>query len=282
MNDYLSKEEIKHPSFSCYFYADLILSQFKKPIFTLQKCERLSFIIIDKIDINVLTAFNCLFYEVIKERDNFDVIAGRKRKEIPYLTLNKLYLIEDVFEEFNDFHCRKIKLLLTDKKNIFIVMLPKRFNTLSEEHEQLFKSKTVCLIYEGKNIYNDYEIKFECLNNQPEQLFENNQQMLKDQQMYEEQQMLNNQQMYEEQQMFESNQQIFEPQQLFEDQQMIEERQMYEEQQMLKDQQMFEEQQMINDQQIINNQPQQMFEEQQMLNNQQMINNQQNLQMFHP
>jgi hypothetical protein len=137
MNDYLTKEEIKHPSFSCYF---CILSQFKIPIFTLQKCERSSFVIISKIDIKVLTAFNYLFFSVIKERENFEEIDERIEKEISYLTLNKLYLIEDVFEEFDDLHDRKIKLLLTDKKNIFTVMLPKRFNTLSEEHEQLFKS----------------------------------------------------------------------------------------------------------------------------------------------
>jgi hypothetical protein len=200
MNDYLAIEEIKHPSIHCYLCADLILSQFKKPIFTLQKCERSSFDIISEIVINVLTAFNYLFYNAIKERENFDAIIGRIRKEITNLTFDKLYLIEDVFED--DFHDRKIKFLLTDKKNIFTVMLPKRFNTLSEEHEQLLKSKTMCLINEGMNIYNDCEIKFESLfnytieNNQPQQMFEN-QQMINNQpqQMFENQQMINNQQM---------------------------------------------------------------------------------------
>jgi hypothetical protein len=82
MIDYLTKEEIKHPSFHCYCWNNLFLSQFEKPIFTLQKCER-SFVIINKIYIlNVITAFNCLFYREIKERDDLDAIDERIRKEI--------------------------------------------------------------------------------------------------------------------------------------------------------------------------------------------------------
>ena len=156
MNKYLPEKEIKWPSFINYLFCSSI---FEKPIFTLLKQTTIS--IIDALNITAVSAYNNLHSVQIKHRDYLDDLEEQTRKEFKDLNFDKLYLIEDVFR--SDTYDEKIKLLLSDREQIFTVYLPVRFYNITEELFQTLKSKQLGLICEGINIYNDYELKFENL-----------------------------------------------------------------------------------------------------------------------